>query len=200
MKRSQLWTWTQLTLIGSTIMLSWLGMQIVHELGHVLGALVSGGRVDVVVLDPLSISRTDLSLNPHPLLVCWAGAVAGSLLPVMLAGAWRMARAPGMSVIRFFAGFCLIANGCYLGIGSFRDVGDAGDLIVYGASSWQLWAFGAVTVPLGFLFWNGLGSAFGLGSARGNVRRDLAWCTATVTVVLLAGMFVFTNLYGAASE
>ena len=32
----------QLTLIASILRLSWLGMMIVHELGHVLAAWVSG--------------------------------------------------------------------------------------------------------------------------------------------------------------
>jgi predicted Zn-dependent protease len=47
-------------LIGSTVVGSWLGMQAVHELGHVLGAWWTDGDVSRVVLHPLSISRTDL--------------------------------------------------------------------------------------------------------------------------------------------
>ena len=54
-------TRTQLILIGSTIVGSWLGMQAVHEAGHVLGARVTGGRVERIVLYPLTISRTDLA-------------------------------------------------------------------------------------------------------------------------------------------
>ena len=56
-------------LIASVGLGSWLGMQAVHELGHVLGALASGGRVARVVLHPLTISRTDLVANPRPALV-----------------------------------------------------------------------------------------------------------------------------------
>jgi len=62
----------QCVLITSVIMGSWLGMQAVHELGHVIGAYATGGKVARVVLYPLTISRTELSENPHPLLVVWA--------------------------------------------------------------------------------------------------------------------------------
>ena len=51
----------QLVLIGSTLLGSWLGMQAVHESGHVIGAWMTGGRVERVVLHPLTISRTDLA-------------------------------------------------------------------------------------------------------------------------------------------
>jgi hypothetical protein len=51
------------------LFVSWLLMQAVHESGHVLGARLGGGTVAQVVLHPLTISRTDLAANPHPLLV-----------------------------------------------------------------------------------------------------------------------------------
>ena len=57
----------QSTLIVSTLALSWFGMMVVHESGHVLGAWLTGGTVAKVVLHPLAISRTDLALNPQPL-------------------------------------------------------------------------------------------------------------------------------------
>ena len=45
----------QVVLICSTIYGSWLGMQDVHELGHVGAAWLTGGRVSKVVLYPLTI-------------------------------------------------------------------------------------------------------------------------------------------------
>src|SRR5260221_4916233 len=50
----------QIILIVSTLLGSWLGMQAVHELGHVIGAWLTGGQVSQVVLHPLTISRTHL--------------------------------------------------------------------------------------------------------------------------------------------
>jgi hypothetical protein len=68
-------------LIGSTLVGSWLGMQAVHESGHVLGAWLTGGQVARVVLNPLTISRTDVRENPKPLIVVWAGSGQGTCQP-----------------------------------------------------------------------------------------------------------------------
>jgi len=181
----------QLMLIVSTLGLTWLGMMIVHELGHVFGAWLSGGTVSHVVLHPLAFSQTVLSDNPNPLFVVWCGPVFGVLIPLALLVAAAFVKAPGIYLLRFFAGFCLIANGAYLGIGVFDSVGDAGDLIELGASPWMLWVFGIVTFPAGFCLWHGLGPKFGFCQARGRVSTHAA-CVVTglfVLVILLEVMF-----------
>lgn len=176
----------QLLLIVSVLLLSWLGMQIVHESGHVVAAWLSGGHVTGVVLHPLAISRTDLDVNPAPRFVTWCGPVVGTVLPV---GAWGIAawrRFPGHSLLRFFAGFCLVANGAYLGYGAVTPVGDAADLIRHGTPAWQLLAFGLITCIPGFALWNGLGPAFGLGTARDQVSRTTARLCLALLVVTVA--------------
>ena len=75
-------------------------------------------------------------------------------------------------LLRFFAGFCLIANGTYLAVGSLDNVGDAGDLLRHGASIGQLWVFGGLCVPAGFLLWHRLGPHFGLGRSQGCEHSD----------------------------
>lgn len=161
----------QITLIVSTLALCWLGMQVVHETGHVLTAWGSGERVDRVVLHPLTISRTDATHDHHPLLTIWGGPIFGTLLPLCVSALSKLA-CPGLTyLLRFFAGFCLISNGAYLGVGSLEGVGDAGDLLRYGAARWTLIAFGLICVPSGLFLWHGLGPHFGLGEAKGRVDR-----------------------------
>jgi hypothetical protein len=174
-------------LIASTVLASWLGMQAVHECGHVLGALVSGGEVKQVVLHPLTISRTDLGLNPNPLLVVWAGPVFGVLFPFALWCALAALQMPGSFVLRFFAGFCLIANGAYLAFGSLDHVGDCGEMLRHGSQAWQLWLFGVVAIPLGFQLWHHQGKHFGLGSACGEVEARVAYAVflAALSLVVL---------------
>jgi hypothetical protein len=92
-------------------------MQVVHETGHVLLARLTGGEVIKVALHPLIVSRTDLGENPHPLAVVWGGPLVGSLLPLLVFALAAAFRLPGAYLIRFIAGFCLIANGVYIGIG-----------------------------------------------------------------------------------
>jgi hypothetical protein len=132
----------QAVLILSALALSWFAMMAVHESGHVLGAWLTGGSVATVVLHPLTISRTDLATNPQPLPVVWAGPIFGVAAPLIAWGTAHLVRVPFWYLLRFFAGFCLIANGSYLGVGSFDHVGDAGDLLRHGGAIWQLWLFG----------------------------------------------------------
>ncbi len=176
----------QTVLIASTVVASWLGMQAVHEAGHVLGAWLTGGEIKHVVLHPLTISRTDLALNPHPLLVVWAGPTCGIVLPLMLWGILAALHMPGAFVFRFFAGFCLIANGAYIAVGSFDHVGDCGEMLRHGSVMWQLWLFGSLAIPAGFCLWHRLGTHFGLGSANGEVNNRVAYVTMLAALMLVA--------------
>jgi hypothetical protein len=178
-------------LIVCTLLLSWFGMMAVHELGHVLGAWITGGRVARVVLHPLTISRTDLAENPQPLLVTWAGPSFGVMLPLLAWGVAQGGRLPGWYLLRFFAGFCLIANGAYLAVGSIDRVGDAGDLLRHGAPVWQLWLFGLVCMPLGLLLWHRLGPHFGLGPGGHTTPAVLAYGMLLLLLLLVTLLAVF---------
>lgn len=153
---------TLLFLIGLGLV-SWLGMQIVHEFGHVLAAWSTGGTVVKVILHPLHISETVVQPKPFPRLVIWAGPLLGCLLPGLFWIPWRRQQTLLEACLRFFTGFCLIANGAYLGMAWLLPVGDALDLVHLGTSKWQLGLFGAMTFPLGLWCWNGLGARLGIG-------------------------------------
>jgi hypothetical protein len=177
----------QILLIGSTLAVAWLWMQAVHELGHCLGAWATGGTVKRVVLHPLAISRTDVTPNPWPLIVAWCGPVIGIFLPAFAWGATAAFQSRFTWLPRFFAGFCLLANGIYLGVGSFQGIGDAGDIVRLGSPVLTLWLFGLAAVPAGFAAWNGLGPHFGLGEKPLPIDRHVAYgCVA----LLIATIFV----------
>jgi hypothetical protein len=175
----------QIVLAVSAVLGSWLGMQVVHECGHVLGARLTGGKVARVVLHPLTISRTDLADNPRPLVVVWAGPLFGVVAPLAIWGVAAAAGWPGAFVLRFFAGFCLVANGSYIGLGSFDGVGDCGEMLRHGSRLWQLWLFGVVTAPAGVWLWHGQGPHFGLGPSKGRVDRGIAYGTLAACVALV---------------
>jgi hypothetical protein len=166
-------------------------MQAVHEFGHVVGSWLTGGQVAGVVLHPLTISRTDLSHNPNPLLVVWAGPVFGCLLPLTACGVVAAVRCPWAYLLRFFAGFCLVANGAYIAGGAFDRLGDAGVMLRHGSSAWWLWGFGAVTVPAGLWLWHRQGPHFGLGPAGGKVSVVAAYtCLAVLLSLIVLGLVV----------
>jgi hypothetical protein len=175
-----------LVFIGCVSLIAWLLMQAVHEAGHVLAAWLTGGTVERMILHPLAISRTDVQPNPQPLLVAWSGPVFGVLAPL---GAWAMALAARFRqawLLQFFAGFCLIANGLYLGVGSFGSIGDAGDIVRHGSPDWALWVFGLLAAPAGLWLWNGLGPHFGLGPRAEEISGRL----------VLAGLAVLSGTCG----
>jgi hypothetical protein len=175
---NRLW---QPLLVATLLPLCWLGMMAVHELGHVIGLRATGGTVAKVVLHPLTISRTDPGLDPRPLPVVWAGPFVGVLLPMAAAGVARLLYVPGRFLLQFFAGFCLIANGCYIGVGAFDPVGDARELLRLGTPEWQLAVFGLVCVPLGLFLWHGQGKHF----RRENARPAMALSVAALLVIVL---------------
>ncbi|MFG0296164.1 MAG: M50 family metallopeptidase [Maioricimonas sp. JB045] len=177
--------WPRYLLAFTILPLCWLGMQAVHELGHVLAAVLTGGKVAHVVLHPLTISRTDLAINPSPLITAWAGPLVGTVLPVI---AWLVVRriAPGSAhLARFFAGFCLIANGAYLAAGSLSRIGDSGEILRQGGNVWSQWMFAVATVPLGFRLWHGLGPRFGFSEQPDNVTATTAVSCAVALLVVV---------------
>jgi hypothetical protein len=176
----------QCALILSTLALSWLAMQAVHEFGHVLGAWFCGAKVAKVMLHPATISYTQLAENPNPLLVAWMGPLVGVALPLVACAIARYARLPGWYVVQFFAGFCMIANGAYLAFGSLNHVGDAGDLARHGTPIVLLWLFGLITIPIGLWLWNGIGPPFGLGAGQGQVDRTVTYVVVAIIVVIVS--------------
>jgi hypothetical protein len=161
-------------------------MQIVHEAGHVVGARVSGGTVVHVELKPWTISRTDVIPNPSPLLVAWGGPISGVVLPLLVWLVVRAARLPIAYLFRFFAGFCLIANGAYIGTGAFIPVGDAAELLRAGSPVWMLAAFGVVSVPAGLALLHRQGAWFGLEAPPQPVnRRHTIGCGILLAVIVV---------------
>jgi hypothetical protein len=174
-------------LLASTAVASWYGMMIVHELGHVVGALLTGGRVERVVLHPLAFSRTDLASNPRPLVVVWAGPAVGVALPAAM---WLLAHRLGFRfafLLRAFAGFCLIANGAYLGSAAMMPVGDAADMVRLGSPAWVVTACGVVGLAGGLALWSGLGPKFGLGKGH-PVERGVLVVACGCAAVLFVGV------------
>ena len=179
----------QCVLIMSTLVLSWLGMMAAHELGHVLGAWVSGGAVAQVTLHPLAFSHTDLSRNPAPLLTVWMGPIVGVVLPGALWALLHLLSVPGAYVGRFLAGFCLIANGAYLGFGTLDRIGDVDVMLRHGTPVWALWLFAAICMPAGLITWHRLGLFYGLGRNAEPIEPSVAYITLALAVLLVAITF-----------
>jgi sterol desaturase/sphingolipid hydroxylase (fatty acid hydroxylase superfamily) len=184
----------QILLIVTFIGFSWLAMQVVHEAGHVLVARSTGAEVIKVALHPLIMSHTAIGENPHPLAVVWGGPLVGCLLPLALFALAAALSAPGVYLFRFFAGFCLVANGVYIGAGHFIANGaDPWVMMESGSPRWVLVVFGALAFPLGLYLWHRQGRYFGLAEAKGNVDARAALISAGL-LLTLAGTELVRNV------
>jgi hypothetical protein len=172
---------------------SWLAMMLVHEAGHVLGAVCTGGAVREVVWHPTVISRTDVEPNPHPLVEVSAGPLIGSLIPLALAIAARLISWRMNYLLWGVAGFCLIANGVYIGLGALHPVGDAKKLLALGTPPWLMAILGTATAVGGFWIWHRVSVSFGFGRVRSPISGRQVVMTFVAATLLTALGFVFGN-------
>jgi hypothetical protein len=182
----------QFVFVVALLVLNWLAMMAVHEVGHVLGAVLTGGSVERVVLYPLTISSTDVSPNPYPATVVWMGPIVGSVLPLAVLAVVPQGFIVLRNVARFFAGFCLIANGAYISLGWIDRVGDCGEMLRTGTPIWVMVAFGGAAIPLGLFLWHGLGSIKQFVERPSLVTRCMAYTTVGVLCALVAVQLVFS--------
>ena len=180
---------TRIFLIFGLLATCWLGMMLVHECGHMLAAVCTGGTVVRLEWPVWGFSRTDVGSNPHPLAVAWAGPVFGSVMPALLALALRVMRLRSV-VAEIFSGFCLLANGAYLSAGSLGRIGDTADILKHGGPLWTLWAMGLPLAAAGLLQGHTLGSK--LGVAR--VGKSEAYVTGFLGTTLVLGSLLWQIL------
>lgn len=178
---SQQWPrWVLAVAIGP---LCWLGMMAVHELGHVVGAWLTGAKVERLVLNPLVFSRTDVVGGDSPRMVIWMGPMMGIALPLLLwliIAKWRLAY-----LFRFFVGFCLMANGGYFASVFIEPVGDTADLLRAGESPLLMLLFGLPCIFAALACWSGLASSFGFGRDAKDVSPRLALGTVVLLVAIV---------------
>jgi hypothetical protein len=171
----------------ASILASWYAMMIVHELGHVLAAWATGSTIAGVFVPWVGFSQTEIIEYRRPIVVVSAGAIVGVALPL---AAWLAARtaslAPGWaSLSRFFAGFCLVANGGYLGSALVSPVGDAEDLIALGSPTWAVGVPGLLMLAGGLWAWNGLGAKFSEAASPRLTWATLCFAGGTLAAMLL---------------
>lgn len=128
----------------------WLAMMLIHELGHVMAAALTGGRLVSVELRPGYLSHTLVEPNPRPAVVLWGGFLVGWVAPQATMPIWRFSRGQIGPVLRAWAAFCLLAGGAYLAIGGTERLTDTGQLVAAGWSLPALIAIGVGVATVGY--------------------------------------------------
>lgn len=158
------------------VLVSWYGMLWCHELGHALAAVLIGASPVSISVPLLGFSHTDIGVWPRPVVVVWSGPIFGSLVPLVFALILAALQKPllrvggpamqkrCLQIAWFFAGFNLIANGAYIGLGWIDRIGDTGELLDAGHTPAPLIIFGCLTGTSGLACWHQLGPRLGLSS------------------------------------
>ncbi|MDA1015622.1 MAG: hypothetical protein O3A00_14360 [Planctomycetota bacterium] len=98
------------------------------------------------------------------------------------------------AVAMFFAGFCLIANGAYISIGSLDGIGDCGEMLRTGSPLWTLIAFGGIAVSSGLFVWHRLGSLNHFLSHPSLIDIPKAYLALFVLIVVVVAYCLFDSL------
>lgn len=187
---------SQIVLIAGLIAFCWPMMMLVHETGHAMGAWATGGQVQRVLWHPLVLSRTDVTPNPSPKIEVWAGPVVGAALPAVLAAMVIALRLKISYLFVAFAGFCLLANGLYVGWGTFDPAGDAHEMIRLGVPRGSMLVFGLVAMLSGLWLLDRVSPMLGFGDRPRRIRtNDVVWVLTAAAIVWIVG-FVFGNRGG----
>lgn len=183
----------QAILILGLIAFCWPMMMLVHEAGHVAGALATGGHVQRVIWHPLVFSRTDIAPNPSPKIEVWAGPIIGAALPALLAALVVSLRLKTSYLFVPFAGFCLLINGLYIGWGIVDPVGDAHEMIRLGVPRWSMLSFGLVATMSGLWLLDRVSPALGFGNHPRRIRVDHAALVLAIAALVWIVGLVFGN-------
>jgi hypothetical protein len=132
---------------GLLLVASWCAMTFTHEAGHVVGGWASGGTLREAHLMPWELPYSSFDPDPSPLVTLWCGPVLGVLVPVAVAGVFRLPW--GL----FFVHFCVLANGCYLAIAwvTGDNLLDTPKLLARGAHPATVAAYCLLTVGVGYV-------------------------------------------------
>lgn len=132
---------------AALLLAAWCVMAVTHEMGHVIGGWLSGGRLQGADLRPWQLPYSLFEPDPHPLITLWSGPLLGVFLPLAVA---LLVRRRWMW---FIADFCLLANGAYLVTAWFSGdrLLDTPRLLQAGASPVSIALYCAVTIGIGYL-------------------------------------------------
>ncbi len=122
-------------------------MTFTHELGHIMGGVCCGGKLQAADLWPWHLPYSIFEPDPRPLVTLWCGPLIGVLLPMALAVILRREWA------WFIAHFCIIANGSYLAAAWFSGDRylDTPKLLEHGASPIAITLYCLLTIVGGYV-------------------------------------------------
>ena len=161
-----------------------------HELGHAVGLVLSGGQVAHITLNPFCWCWTWYATNPRPIVTAWSGVVVGVLFALLpcIALATFGRRTPRLFVLLGIV--ALAANGIYLLDGVLSNVGDGADIVDLGAPRLLPITVGAILVLAAALWFILVQPKIGIPSSASFPRRTALLCGGIGTYLVLMMLYV----------
>lgn len=133
-------------LFGCLLVIAWCVMTFTHEMGHIVGGLCCGGRLQTADLLPWHLPYSIFEPDPMPLVTLWCGPLLGAIVPGAAALIVRR------NWMWFIAYFCIVANGAYLATAwlSGDRYLDTARLLKQGAHPITIGAYCIITIAIGY--------------------------------------------------
>ena len=163
---------------------------LIHEFGHILNGVATGGKFDHIEFSVLGWSRAFLAPHGEPRAVSWGGvqwACTISLLGFLLCWAFR-SRAVLFFLVLTIDAFA--SSGQYLMVGLFTGEGDGAHLAMMGVSKPILIIIGSALLLVVFPISGLAGPLLGLGRRRNPYWRTLLAVGSPVVLLSLA-VFIY---------
>jgi hypothetical protein len=142
---------TGLLLTGS-FCIALLAAELLHELCHAAAALLTGGFLGKIVIDPFSWSHTYSSSPNHPIIFIAAGAIGSSIIALMLYIILVRWPNPIMLPLLLIGPVSMLDNGLYWIVDTIAGSGmDACNLIYFGLSAPTVLLTGSLLFVIGIL-------------------------------------------------
>ncbi len=152
----------QMLIVLGIFVFSYNLSNLIHESGHALNAVLTGGSLNKITMSPLSWCYASTS-GGNKIFVTWGGFLWQTIVPTaLLILLWRF-----KSRLSLFALFLVLVSfavsGIYMITGALAGIGDGGNLVRYGIPPFILLTVGSILLlcclPLSLL----MGVLLGLG-------------------------------------
>ncbi len=159
---------------------------LIHEFGHGINVLATGGSIGRISISPLSWSYISYAGGGEARATTWGGFLWETILPLLIfLGLWCIkSRASFWALL--LAMVALATTAIYMLVGAFLDIGDAGFLVRVGLPTWPFVAIGAGLLLLCLLLALPLGTLLGIGRGRCSFAKTCLIVGAPILAYLLA--------------
>lgn len=143
---------------------------IVHELGHGLTLIATGGELDFIEVSPFSWSYAHYRSNPEPMATSWSGFLWETIFGVLAFSILWIAKSRLSLFGVVLAIASLAGTGIYMLVGAVLRIGDSAALIRMGVPPAVLVITGSVLLLLVLPLILPLGGLLGVGKGKNKLR------------------------------